>query len=557
MQSKYAKEHYYAEKNRLPNDIDAVQLARNSPAGFAWHVSDGRWIPADHLLALSEKIVAVATGRISRLAVFMPPRHGKSELISRYTPAWYLGRFPDRKVMLASYADTFAASWGRLARDTFRENAWRVFRQRLDDETAGGQQWQVRGREGVMVTAGVGGGMTGKGAHLLIIDDPIKNADEAHSATTREKHHDWWKSTARTRLQKDAGVILVMTRWHEDDLAGRLIRDWLEGEGDEWEILSLAGFAEQTASASYPSSRILELGADPLGREVGAPLWPDMFDSENLAQTRRAMGSYWFNAMYQQRPSPAEGALFKRADFRYFERTAAASPDTGHPHPIVTIFRDSGAQVFDVGYGIKFQTVDCASSEKESADYTVISTWIVTPQRDLLLWDRVRVQFSGPNVRGLIRRTFFEHRPGFVGVESERLGDAIIAELVMEGLPLVPLRPDRDKVSRALPAVARYEEHRVFHPLASSAGDGWVAEEWEPELLSFPNAANDDQVDTVAYAALQLPFLSTAMGVRSDALGPRHDGQAQDGHMPEPPAGPTLDGEPEGMLTGGLMGMML
>ncbi len=518
----------------MAKPVSKAMLARASPAAYAWYASGESWLPAEHLLLLSQRIVDVATGRCPRLMVFMPPRHGKSELISRYTPAWYLGRFPDRKVMLTSYADTFAASWGRRARDTFKETNPRLFGLHVKAETSGGQHWEVEGRDGIMVTAGVGGGLTGKGADLLIIDDPIKNAEEAQSERIREAHHDWWKSTARTRLQKGAGVILVMTRWHEDDLAGRLLADAAKGEGDEWDVLCLEGLAEgdhplRTEHVGKRGWRPTDPVADPrlpdpLGRAPGVPgvpavlgdggevvdsgspevpgevLWPDMFDAKNLTQTRLAMGPYWFGAMYQQRPAPAEGMLFKKANFRYFVKGEVIGENGSQ---LATIYRDAGPEVFDVAYGTKFCTVDVADSEKKSADFTVVSTWVVTVNKDLLLWDRERVQFEGPNLKLLVRRIFFEQRPAVIAIERLGFGTALIRELLHEGLPVIKLEPDTDKVTRALPACARYEEHRIFHP----RGPAWVHEEWEPELLAFPNSRNDDQVDTVSYAALQLPLM--------------------------------------------------
>lgn len=424
----------------------------------------------------------------------MPPRHGKSELISKYFPAWFLGRFPDRKVMLASYADTFAAQWGRRSRDVLEEFGPDLFGVRVDPETAGGQLWEVAKNEGIMVTAGVGGGLTGKGAHLLIIDDPVKNNVEAQSQTTRDAHHEWWKSTARTRLQKGAGVVLVMTRWHEDDLAGRLIADAENGEGDEWEVLNLPALAED---------------GDLLGRDPGEVLWPDMFDEQWMEETRRALGTYWFTALYQQRPSPADGMMFKRSNFRYYEKTDAVNSEG---MPIVKIHRDDGVEIFDPSYGTKFATMDVAASANQDADFTVISTWVVTPKKDLLLWDRERVQFEGPDLAPLVRRVYFEQRPAFIGIERLGHGLQIIQELIRDGLPIIRLEPDKDKVARALPAMARYEEHRVFHPMHTR----WVGEEWENELLAFPNGKNDDQVDTVAYAALRLPSIQAGgKGFRS------------------------------------------
>jgi predicted phage terminase large subunit-like protein len=471
--------------------IDKYTLARSSPAGFAWVVSDGAWEIAPHLRLLSERIVDVASGRCPRLIVTMPPRHGKSELISRYTPAWFLGNFPDKKVMLASYADTFAAQWGRKSRELLDEWGPKLWGVRLSTDSKGGQQWEVAAKkggkkaDGVMVTAGVGGGLTGKGAHLLIIDDPVKNAEEAQSERIRQAHHDWWKSTARTRLQAGAGVILVMTRWHEDDLAGRLLADAAE-DGDQWEILNLPGICEDKET-------------DPLHRDIGEALWPKFFDNEWMGQTKRAMGTYWFTAMYQQRPAPADGMLFKRQNFRYFQKHDVTDPTKGQ---LVTIHKDSGPLIFDTAYGTKFTTVDVAASEKEQADYTVAATWVKTVDNDLLLWDLERVQFDGPDLLPFLRRIYFEQRPALMCIERLGFGLTIIQELLREGLPIVRLEPDKDKITRALPACARYEENRIFHP----RGAYWV-DDFESELLVFPNGKNDDQVDTVSYAALQLPFI--------------------------------------------------
>jgi predicted phage terminase large subunit-like protein len=511
-------------------------LARSSPAGFAWYASGERWVPADHLMLLSQKLVDAAAGRIKRLMVFMPPRHGKSELISKYTPAWYLGRFPDRQVMLASYSDQFAASWGRKARDEFKEHGPSLFGVRVNPETAGGGQWHVLGRDGVMVTAGVGGGLTGKGAHLLIIDDPVKNSQDAASEVIQQAQIDWWKSTARTRLMPGGSVVLVMTRWHEADLAGRLIADWQAEGGDEWEIISLPGIAEERCSVSYPPAKMLDVGADALGRGPGEALWPKKlhagnlvgFDLEDLEQTRRAMGGHWFNAMYQQRPSAAEGNLFQKKHFRYYEREAGG---------LIRIFRENGTEVFDPDHSVlKFCTVDAAESEKKSADFTVVATWLVTPSRDLLLWNRERVKFEGPEVKSLIRRVNFAERPSIICVEKASAGTGILQELVREGLPLIALHPDTDKITRALPMVARYEEHRVFHP--RGIGFEWVQEEWEPELLNFPNALNDDQVDVAAYAGLQLPLLGGHGALRGGAVSQTRSGRA-------------------GTLTGGLLSQNL
>lgn len=477
----------------------------------------------------------------------MPPRHGKSELISRFTPAWFLGRFHNKKIILVGYNDTFAAHWGRKSRDVLKEEQ-ELFGVRLNSETSGGGQWELLagadGMAGIMVTAGVGGGITGKGADLMIIDDPVKNAEDAKSEAVQASHFDWWKSTARTRLQKGAGVILVMTRWHEGDLAGQLLADdptrdrygdllppgerREDVDGDSWEVMNLPAFAEMPPPSvavtkswddleeadPYSDGSTYDAAKreweskwrDPVGREVGEVLWPEFFDKKWMDQTARALGKYWFTALYMQRPSPAEGMLFKRENFRYFDRE-----DIGETS-LVTLLNANGPSLFDVAYGLKFQTIDVAATEDEQSDYTVISTWYLSPEQDLVWWRMDRLQFDSTKTPGLVEKVYHEERPSFIAIERLGHGLDLIKWLVRLGLPIVRLEPDRDKVSRALVACARYEAGKVFHPRKAY----WL-DDAERELLAFPNAKHDDIVDTVSYAAIKAAEIGTNAMPRSES----------------------------------------
>jgi predicted phage terminase large subunit-like protein len=537
--------------------MDARSIARSSPAGLAWWDSGGKhqspdddavWVPAPHLLLLSQKLVDVATGRCPRLIVTMPPRHGKSELISKYAPAWFLGNFPHRKVMLASYADDFAQGWGRKAREVLLDNR-ELFGVELDPVTTGGKEWNMlRTREGrkargVMTTAGVGGGLTGKGAHFLVIDDPVKNAEEAQSQRTRDAHWDWWVSTVRTRLQKGAGVVLVMTRWHEDDLAGRFLasdplRDKdgvllpegerrLDVDGDHWELLNLPAFAEagdppadvREAWAGLDDSE-LELAErewlagwrDQIGRGDGDALWPDMFPAEWLEATAAAQGVYWFSAMYQQRPSPASGLHFKRDTFSYYD------VDESGAERVFRLYRPDG-QVELVGenYVRKFQTVDCAASEEQGADFTVVSTWGVTPKSDVLWLHMDRQRRDTTRMPGFVESCYRAQAP-MLFMAIERLGHGLnaIQHLLAKGLPIVKLEADRDKLSRSIPAQVLYGNRKCFHPRHAH----WL-DDAEDELVKFPNGAHDDIVDTVSYMAIRLPFVGSGGDVRSGSSADR------------------------------------
>lgn len=485
------------------SDTD-VQIAQSSPAGLAW-IAGGKastardgWRPYKHLLILSDKYMQVATGQIPRLIVTMPPRHGKSSLISRYGPAWFLGTHPDAKMMLASYGSDFASSWGRKARDVLDDYGPAVFGVRPAEKPARADWWEIAGHEGVMITAGVGAGITGKGARLLVIDDPVKDAEEAASEVIQNKHREWWLSTARTRLEQNAGVILVMTRWHENDLAGQLLRMAAEEGGEEWEVLNLPAYAESDG--------------DELGRKEGDVLCPELFDKPTLEITRKASGGYWWAAMYMGRPVPAGGAIFRRENFRYFTEDVE--------HNLYWMRGGQGEEDRSVGrsYCYQFVTVDPAFSEKQTADWTCMCLWGVTPWMDLLLLDVERVRFDTENIASAIRRHYELHKPSDVRIESKAYGSRVINELVNQGLPIIPLDADTDKVTRALGAVPRYEVHAVYH----RAGADWLYD-YERELLSFPAGAHDDQVDCYSYAALALPHLQLH-AVKQESMGETQTG---------------------------------
>jgi predicted phage terminase large subunit-like protein len=269
-------------------------LALLSPGSFAQIASEERWTPARHLAyldaAITESIEQAARGELEGLVVSMPPQHGKSELCSRYLPAWYLGCHPDRRVILTSYEADFAAGWGRKARDLL-EHWGHLFGVRVHRRSGAANRWDLDGRDGGMTAAGVGGPITGKGAHLLIIDDPIKNDEEARSSTFREKQWDWWQSVATTRLRPGALIIVIQTRWHRDDLTGRILKQ-AEETGHKWRVVKFPALAEEH---------------DVLGREPGEALWPEVFTQQRLESVRATHTNYYWQALYQQNPQ-AEGS---------------------------------------------------------------------------------------------------------------------------------------------------------------------------------------------------------------------------------------------------------
>jgi predicted phage terminase large subunit-like protein len=297
--SKPAEHESWASWLRTASDAELAQMERDlplvSPGTFAQLTSQGKWQPARHLVYLDRAILdaidQAAAGQLDGLVVSMPPQHGKSELCSKYLPAWYLGIYPDRRVILTSYEADFASTWGRKARDVLERHGG-IFGVRVSKRSGAVHRWDLDGHDGGMTTAGVGGPITGRGAHLLIIDDPIKNDEEARSATCRQKQWDWWQSVASTRLRPGGLVVVIQTRWHRDDLTGRILLHAIEN-GQRWRQIKFPAIAEDK---------------DELGRQPGEALWPEMYPAEKLEMVKASRTNYYWAAMYQQNPQAEASA---------------------------------------------------------------------------------------------------------------------------------------------------------------------------------------------------------------------------------------------------------
>lgn len=479
-------------------------LAQASPGGLGL-ASDLNFAYPPHLELIDREVVeAVARAQLRQrmaeagqpvddrpeiLLVEVPPRHGKSTLISEHTPAWFLGTFPERRVILASYEADFAGTWGLKARRILEDHGHELYGVGVSKASKAAKRWDLDGHKGGMVTAGVGGPITGKGAHLLIIDDPIKNAEQAMSEVIREKHWDWWLSTARTRLEPGAVVVILLTRWHEGDLAGRMLKDSEEG-GDPVREIRLPALAEQE---------------DLLGRAPGEAIWPERYTTRYLEHTRKVLGAYWFSAMYQGSPTPDEGGIFNRRDFRYFVVDDA--------NELVRLYDKDGSELASYGtaWCRKVQYSDLASSEKETADYTVCTEVWVTPNNDMLIHDVVRERIAGPDQPDFFRN---HHIGGPMKFEAIGYQSTLVQTMLREGFPAEAVFPDRDKVTRASSAGVLYRQAKVFH----RRGAPWL-NDFEHELLAFPAGEHDDQVDTIAYAAKDLPSVTTQTGVKQKSKG--------------------------------------
>ena len=298
---------------RASAELASRELARRHLLDFTTYTYPGYVAEPAHAL-IAQRLEAVIRGNIRRLMIFAPPQHGKTELVSVRFPAFWLANRPDDPVMLASYGATLAYAKSWESRSVVESPAFgNLFEIGTDRASRARDHWRIDGHRGQMVAAGVGGPITGHGAMLGIIDDPIENWEQAQSQTIRDKHWDWFRSTFRTRIWEEGAIVLVMTRWHEDDLAGRLLQD----QGQDWAVLRLPAVAE-TQKERDESHRLLGLEAgqpDPLRRKPGDPLCPHRFSKKALAQIRRDVGSQAWHAEYQGVPRAPEGNRFKRAWF--------------------------------------------------------------------------------------------------------------------------------------------------------------------------------------------------------------------------------------------------
>ena len=438
------------------------QTARENYCAYMQLVYHGRWKRARHLDLLCEHLEEVERGDITRLIITMPPRHGKSMTVTESFPSWFIGRNPERRVIEVSYGSELAQKFGLSNRRKIEEFGQEIFGVRVSSENASKTNWGLVGYSGGMISAGIGGSITGQGADLLIIDDPIKNRKEAESQTYRDSIWSEWQDTLSSRLHPGGRVVVIMTRWHEDDLVGRLLL-----QDGAWRLINLPALSE---------------GEDIIGREEGEALWGEHgFDEEWCEVKRAELGSRSWESLYQGHPRPSDGNLFRQSMFRRFRESGGCYQVDG--------------KVYDKTLCKIFQTCDVAGSKKTSADYFVLGTFALCPNGELLLLEVFRERLEGPDQPKLIKRKFDEYRPVIIGVESASMGLTLYQLLRRMGLPVVELKPDADKYTRAIPAAARYESGMVYH----LEGAHWL-NDLEAELLAFPNGAHDDQVDVISYA---------------------------------------------------------
>jgi predicted phage terminase large subunit-like protein len=414
------------------------------------------------------------------LMVFIPPQEGKSQLCSRRFPEWLLEHNPELRVAIVSYELDIALRWGRdIKRDIDLAGPDLPITIRADSSAAG--RWETP-QGGGTYCVGIGGPLSGKPVDLLVIDDPVKDRADAESERMRDRAWDWWESVAVARLGPDAKVVLIQTRWHQDDLGGRILA---RPSPLKWRVIKIPAIAGNS---------------DPLDRDPGDELVSVRGRAPgHFLNLQATMGAYTFSSIYQQSPAAAEGNFFRRSTFRYWRMI--------EPWPDGRKRLDLEGRIITLTDCWRFGTVDVAASTKTTADYTVISMWAVAPEGDLILLDRRRAQVAQHDHFALAEPLFEQWGQCQLFVEKHFFSSTLVTDAQAAGVPVAEVVADIDKVTRAVPAAGRIHAGKVWFPAETSGCEcgncphGVWLDEWCDELASFPKGNNDDQVDTVSYAA--------------------------------------------------------
>lgn len=422
------------------------------------------WFHHEIALKLEEAVRRVEKGEDVRLMIFMPPRHGKSDTATQKFPSWVFGSHPEWPIIVASYSQELATDFGQGTRDLMdSENYKAIFNTRLRSDTQAKAKWMTD-QKGGYTAVGVGGAITGRGFKIGIVDDPFKNREEADSPVIREAVHKWWRSTFYTRQEGNTLIVLILTRWHDDDLAGRLLKEQEEAEKfgeeifDKWEVLQFKAIAEQ----------------DEPHRKAGDALWPHKFSLSKLLRTKASLGGYEWSALYQQNPIDEENQEFKRSWLQY--RTEAE----------VMAMRTR-----------RFATIDSALSKNAKSDFTGVTRNYVN---DLGEWN-LKCQRYRISSKQLIDLIFTLHGEGMetIGIEEGAYLSAVEPflkdEMERRGVypnVVVLKHGGTMKETRIRGLIPRYENKKIFHIEQSCA-------DLEEEYLRFPKAVHDDCLDATAY----------------------------------------------------------
>jgi len=453
-------------------ELSKRELAERHLSHFCEYVYTGyqkNW----HTEILCEALEAVESGKIRFLIIEMPPRHSKSLHVSQLFPAWVMGRDEDVPMIIASYSGDLAVSHGRETRNLIDSEEYQnIFKTKLAPDSKAKGTWNTTGR-GAYNAAGVGGSITGKGAKIFIIDDPFKDRKEAESILIRDGRDSWRKSVARTRLTPDGAMVILHTRWHDDDMIGRIVHDddwvdyfkWKQGEKGTWVRLTLPAIAE----------------VDEPFRKQGEALWPGRYDLEELALIKKDLGGYEWSALYQQSPVDDEHRVFHLEWFQYREMADILNRNTTNYMTVDTKgteSKDGGSDY--IGITVNYVEVD--------------GTW------NFKSW---RVRMSSKELVDFLFTSHLNMRLAKIGIEKTAYTEGLKVYLDEEMakrkhfLPIVELKHGGTKKEIRIEALQpRYERGAIYH--IREYGQN-TCSDLEEELLRFPKAINDDASDSAAY----------------------------------------------------------
>lgn len=391
---------------------EVLEAARSRLLSYCSLTNEDYKIPG-HLKKMAQILERVESGELKRVIITIPPRHGKSMLCSQYFPAWYMGRNPTKYLIAATYGQDLSDDFGRKVRDQLNDTLYRAtFPETIlrSDSKAAARFETTRG--GTYFGVGAGGPITGRGAHLLLIDDPIKNREEADSEQMRTKLYDWYRSVAYTRLMPQGAIVIIMTRWHEEDLVGKILAN---ETGTGWTKFDLKAVDEQ-----------------------GQALWPEAYDVEALNDIRKTVGEYDWHCLYQQDPIPHDGIIFK--------------PD----------WLKSGFAENDE-YAAIYAAVDPAISQREAADESAICVvgLSYTAPATVHELETLHGHWTFEEQIKYIQAVFKKYQVDFFWIEDVAYQKALIQECQRLWIPVTPLKANRDKVARAMSVSHLFSGGRV------------------------------------------------------------------------------------------------